>query len=605
MKRGVPLAAVLLFCTVLRAQPVEFSADAPPMVETGVPFRIEFTADAEVEEFTPPAFSGVNIIAGPTPSFGQRIHFENGQTAYQVTNSFTYMLQIDQPGMVTIPEAAVRVRGQQHRSRPIVIKAVSGETAAAQQESQQTDALAADDIFAKIIPNRTTVYKGEPIRVSLKIFSHSRFNNTEIQNIKCPAFNGFWSQEIPTSNRRWIREVYNNKLYETLLIREFQLFPQQSGTLSIDPMTASAVVQIVTEARQQSEFDHFFSGGPTIRNIPKELNSGSLRITVKDLPAGAPPGFREAVGQFSLQGGPGEIDIAANSAARYDLKISGTGNLPLIQAPTVEMPASFEQYTVQTTEDYNVGGDPFSGGKTFSIPFIARAEGEYTIPAVEFTYFDPQAENYKTLRTPDYTLRIGRDTGENPGRTPALVSGMNKEELEILGEDIRFIRLGDPQLRPGGTIFLGSWQFWTVLSALVAGFILAVVLLQRRSRLRGNAVLIRNRQAQKMALRRLKSAEKLMLAKDGPGFYDEMLKALWGYMSDKLNIPVARLSRDNVREGLFARGVETDLIEKYVQTIADSEYARYAPSEKIRIGDVYNTAVELISRMESKIQDAR
>ncbi len=347
--------------------------------------------------------------------------------------------------------------------------------------------------------------------------------------------------------------------------------------------------------------DDFFSGGPQIQEIPKELGSGTLRITVKEWPAGAPAGFQGAVGQFTLQGGPSLIEIAANSAANYDLKISGTGNLPLIQQPKVELPASFEQYTVKTTDGYNITGSTFSGAKEFSIPFIARAEGEYTVPPVEFTYFDPQAESYKTLRTPDYALRIGRDTGEGGTPNAGIVSGVNREELKILGEDIRFIRLGDPGLRPVGAVFLGSWGFWGLLLLLIVCFILAAVYLQKRSRLRSNATLVRNKRAQKVALKRLKNAEKLMLAKDGPGFYEEMLKALWGYMSDKLNIPVAHLSHDNVREGLFARGVEPEQIERYVQTIADCEYARYAPSERTRVGDVYNTAVELISRMESKI----
>jgi hypothetical protein len=611
IKLAVSLAAVLLFSgAALRAQQVEFTAAAPQMVEAGVPFRVEFTANAEVDEFTPPAFSGVNIIAGPSTSFGQNISIVGGKATRSVTNTYTYILLIDRPGTVTIPEATVRVRNEEHRSRPVRIEAVSGGTAAAEasggdpsvssgtQQPGQSSSLAADDLLLRMIPNRTSVYKGEPIRVSFKIYT--RVDLSSIHNIKYPAFNGFWSQEIPVAGQ-WMQETYNNKLYNAMVVREFLLLPQQSGTLSIDPLTMSAVAQIVTQSRRQSLMDDFFGGGPEILEIPKALSTGALQITVKDWPAGAPAGFNGAVGQFTMQGGPSQIEIGANSAANYDLKISGTGNLPLIQAPKVDMPASFEQYTLKTTDGYNVSGATFSGAKEFSIPFIARAEGEYTLSPVEFTYFDPQSESYKTLRTPDYALRIGRDTGEGGAPSSGLVSGVNKEELKILGEDIRFIRLGDPGLRPAGAVFLGSWGFWGVLLLLIAGFVLIAVYLQKRSRFRGNATLVRNKRAQKVALKRLKNAEKLMLAKDGPGFYEEMLKALWGYMSDKLNIPVAHLSRDNVREGLFARGVETEQIEKYVQTIADCEYARYAPSEKSQIGDVYNTAVELISRMESKI----
>ena len=613
----MPLLAVLmLFCTGLLAQQVEFVAGGPQMVEVGSAFRIEFTLTTHSQDqtpsgFDPPAFTGVNVIAGPTESRGQNISIINGRRSEIYTVSYSYVLSAPDEGRVSVPAASVTVGGKSYSSNSFQIEVVAGGAGAsgggqpgAQQrpqtqggQTQASSGLQKDDILLRIIPSRTTVYKGEPIRVQLKIYTRQELAGAG--DFKYPAFNGFWNQEIKVSDPGR-QEEYNGKLYHSQVLREFLLFPQQSGTLSIEQFSMSVVARIVTQNRRQSIFDDFFGGGPSVNDTQVNLTAGPIPITVKEWPAGAPAGFNGAVGQFKMEGGPNQIEIGANSSANFDVRISGSGNLPLITAPKIEMPTSFEQYTVKATDNYSVSGANISGGKTFSTPFIPRAEGEYTIPPVEFVYFDPAAERYVTLRTPNYTLRIGQDTGGG-NTSSGLVSGINKEDLKILGEDIRFIRITDPKLRRVGSIFLFSWKYWVVLVVIIALFIAALMYLQKQIRLRNNKTLVRNRRAQKVALRRLKAAEKNMLAKDSAGFYDEMLKALWGYMSDKLNIPVSNLSRDNVKEGLAAKGVESELIDRYIAAIAECEYMQYAPSDKTQIGDVYNSAVELISKMESKI----
>jgi hypothetical protein len=609
--KKIPLLAVmLLFCMGLRAQQVEFTAGAPRMIEAGTAFKVEFTLTTDSREATPsdfsgPAFSGVNVIAGPQSSSWESHTNINGRQSDSYVYVYTYVVSAPTEGTITVPGASVTVAGRSHTTQPLRIEVVATGTASGAQPGQpgqqgtgqNTTSLAKDDVLLRIVPNRTSVYKGEPIRVQLKIYT--RANLARISDVKYPAFNGFWNQEIPV-NDPGRQEEYNGKLYQSQVIREFLLFPQQAGTLSIEQFSMSALAQVVTQSRRQSLFDDFFGGGPQVLDIPLNLSAGPIPITVKEWPAGAPAGFNGAVGQFRLEGGPDRIDIPANSAANFDLRISGTGNLPLIAAPTIEMPASFEQYTVKTTDDFAPAGGNMSGSKTFSVPFIPRGEGEYAIPPVEFVYFDPATARYVTLRTSDYTLRIGQDTGG--GNTPSgLVSGTNKEDLKILGQDIRFIRIADPKLRRVGTAFLFSWGYWGALLLILIAFVAALAWLRKRIRLRNDRTLTRNRRAQKVALRRLKTAEKYMLAKDSAGFYDEMLKALWGYMSDKLNIPVSNLSRDNVKQGLADKGIESEWADRYISTIAECEYMQYAPSDKTQIGDVYNSAVELISKMESKI----
>ena len=610
--RRVPLLAVLmLFCTGLWAQSVDFVAGVPQMVEAGSPFRIEFTVSVNTANVTPTGFSGpdikgVNVIAGPTESRGQNISVINGRRSESY--SYTYVLVAESAGRLTVPPASVTVDGQKYNTKSMQIEVVAqgasqssqprpGQQNQGQAQGQSASGFQRDDVLLRAIPSRTSVYKGEPIRLVVKMYR--RWETAFQENLKSPALNGFWSQDI-NSQHEWQQEEYNGKLYQSLIIREYLLFPQQSGTLTIDQFSVPVIARIVTQSRRQSDFDLFFGGGPQIQDIPLQLNTHTLSIQVKDWPAGAPAGFTGAVGKFTMEGGSGQSEIAANSSGNYDIKISGSGNLPLVTAPAVEMPSSFEQYAVKTTDGYSANGANVNGSKTFSIPFIPRAQGEYTIPPVEFTYFDPSSARYVTLRIPNQTLTIGQDTGGG-NNSSGLVTGINKEDLKILGEDIRFIRIGNPKLRAVGSVFLFSTGYWLVLLLIIVLFIGAMIYLQKQIKLRNNKTLVRNKRAQKVALRRLKAAEKNMLLKDNAGFYDEMLKALWGYMADKLNIPVAHLSRDNVKEGLAEKGVEPELIDRYIAAIAECEYMQYAPSDKTQVGDVYNSAVELISKMESKI----
>ena len=599
-KKTAFLTAFLL-CWAGAAAQVEFTARAPQMVEAGTAFRVEFSLTTDNEKLTPtgfsaPDFAGLNVIAGPSSSHGKNASFVNGRRSESYTYyTYIYVVSVPDEGKITIGPASVTVDDKSYSTQPLQIEAVAGGSGAADPNTAGT--LAKDDVLVRIVPGRTAVYKGEPIRVQLKIYT--RTDLIGVQNARYPAFNGFWSQELNTTPQ-WVQETYNGKLYNSQVAREFLIFPQQAGTLSIEQFALSVVARIVTQGQRQSIFDDFFGGGPSIRDIPLELTAGPIPITVKELPAGAPAGFNGAVGQFRLEGGPSQLDIPANSSANFDVKISGSGNLSLIESPTITMPTSFEAYTVKTTDAYSPAGANITGSKTFSTPFIPRAEGEYTIPPVEFSYFDPTAGRYQTLRTQPYTLQIGQDAGGGNTAT-GLIGGVNREEVKILSEDIRFIRLGDPGFKKSGRTFLWSGVYWGIMAILISSFSLLLRYLRKQIRLRNDTTLVRNRKAQKVALRRLKTAEKYMLAKDGAGFYDEMLKALWGYLGDKLNLPAAELSRDRVQAELARRGVEPELTDRYTAAIAECEYRRYAPSGQEQIGDVYHQAVELISKMESKI----
>lgn len=601
------LLAFVMLGTAALGQSVEFTANAPRVVEVGEQFLVEFSLNAvpDRDKFVPPVFSGVNVVAGPTESQGQSVSIINGKRSTSVSFSYIYALRAERAGTITIPAVKTEVDGRAYSTRPVSIEVVAGGqssgagggTSGGGQNSQPSASLGKDDIVLKIIPSATNVYKGQPIKVSFKLYTRASLSG--IDNVKYPAFNGFWTQEIDVSNLRWQQETLNNRLYDARVIREFLIFPQRSGVLQIEQLSLSVIAQVVTQNRRQSMFDDLFGGGPSVQEVRRNLTAGPIRITVKDLPAGAPAGFSGAVGQFTMTGGVSAAEIAANSSANYDITISGSGNLPLINAPKLELPGSFEPYPVKSTDNYNAVGNNISGSKTFSVPFIARAEGEYTIAGVPFSYFDPSTGRYVTLQTRETTVKIGKDMGGNA--SAGIVSGVSKEDLKILGDDIRFIRIGNPELRAIGSVFLWSWSYLLLLLLIVAAFVVTLIYMQKRIRFNSNTTLVRNKRAHKIALKRLKSAEKSMLAKNNAQFYEEMLKGLWGYMSDKLNIPVANLSRDNVKEGLAAKGVGPELSDRYITIIAECEYARYAPSAATQVGDVYNSAVELISKLESVI----
>ena len=400
----------------------------------------------------------------------------------------------------------------------------------------------------------------------------------------------------------WQRETLNGKVYDAKIIREVLLYPQQAGLLHIEQFSLNAVAQIVmqTSPRGQSLFDDFFGGGQTVQEVRKNLSTAPVAITVKDFPAGAPASFNGAVGQFQMSGGIDKKTMSANASDNFTLKISGSGNLPLIQAPTVEMPTSFEQYNKKTTESLAHNANGITGYRQFEYPFIARAEGEYEIAPVEFTYFDPAKKQYITLSTARLPINVAPDAGG--GAAAQVVTGLSKEDVKLLGQDIRFIKLGRGNLHLQGRPFMGGTLYFVLLAAIVGLFAAAYVALRKRIRDRQNAVLMRGKRANKVAVQRFRAAAKFMQEENRHAFYEEMLRALWGYMSDKFNIPVANLTKENVREELNKRGVSQELSQSFSEIISQCDEAQYSPLAGARMSDVYNAGVDFISKLESVIK---
>ncbi len=610
-------SAVLLFAgAVLNAEAadkVTFEASSPLTVAVGEAFRVEFSLNAEPDKdtFVAPSFEGFDVLAGPSVSKGSSISIINGSMTKTYSYNLTYVLLAQQAGNFTIGSAQIAADGTTYRTQPLPIEVVQetgsqgggsgGRDADRTQENEASNnaqrQVASDDILLRAIVSRTSVFKGEPLRVTFKLYE--RVNVVGYDGVKFPSFNGFWAQELDTDNTPRRRETYNGKVYETLVAREFLLYPQQSGTLTIDPAELTAVAQVVVQSRN---IDPFFGGGHEVYNVPRKVQSQRVTVAVKPLPAGAPASFNGAVGRFSLDATLPPDRIAANSASTYTVKIAGSGNLTFVQAPKLTLPTSFEQYNVKTTESINASTSGISGYRQFEYPFIARAEGTYEIEPVEFTYFDPERMQYTTLRTKPLTLDVTPDASGNNGAPVVQGRGMSKEDVRLLGQDIRFIKLGNPQLRIDRKPFLFGTAYWLLLTAIVLAFGGTYLTLRHRIRERQNVALVRGKRANKVAVQRFRAAKHYMEEQNRHAFYEEMLRALWGYMSDKFNIPVANLTKENVREELHKRGVPAEQSQRFTAIVTLCDEAQYSPVASSQMSDVYAEGVDFISRIESAIK---
>ncbi len=605
---------LLLFVPFMVLAQSPFSVKAPNVVAVGEPFRVEFTSTEEMKDFIAPAFDGFNVIAGPTVSTSSNIEYINGKLNRSQQFTYTYVLVAEKEGNNQIGAATATIGGSDISTKvlPIEVAKENGGNAAAtgngsSQGSAGTTArssqgsIASDDILLRATASRNSVYVGEPILVQLKLYTRAQVSG--ISNVKLAAFNGFWNQELPAKQIDLQRETYNGKIYDAGVIKEFLVFPQKSGTLEIEQMSLDAMATVVIEGgRGASLFDNVFGMSQQVANVPKSLKTSPIKIDVKSLPTGAPASFNGAVGSYTIKGGINQDKISANGSNVITLTVSGKGNFPLIGTPTIDLPGSFELYPSKAVDNYSTVTSNIQGSKTFEFPFIARAEGEYDLSPIEFSYFDPTKASYVTLSTESFKLDVLKDvSGSSSASSGGIVSGVSKEDLKILGKDIRFIKVGDHDLVAKNNFFITSWSYILLLLLIAAIFAGTIIYMNKRIKELRDTVKLKNKKANKVALSRLKRARKFMDDKMDSEFYSEMLRALSGYVGDKLNIEVARLSKDTIRDEMLSRNVSVEDIEQLLATISDCEFAQYAPMTDVKMSDVYNKTLQLIGRLESKL----
>lgn len=583
---------------------VSFTASAPDAVAVGDQFRLSYTITTKkVRDFQAPSMKGFDVLMGPSRSEQSSVQSINGKTTSTSRITFTYILMANAEGEYTIPGASITADGNQMISNSVNIKVLPRDNAASSQGGGNVSAngrgkaIANNDLFITATVNKTNVYEQEAFLLTYKIYTAVDLRMFE--NVKLPDFKGFHSQEVELpNNRRWGLEHYKGRNYQTTIYCQFVLFPQQSGKLTIEPARFDASIAQMLEV--DDPFEAFFNGGNNYVEIKKTLMTPRLEINVKPLPTGKPADFSGGVGEFELSSSVSTTQVKTNDAVTLKIVISGTGNLKLLSDPTIEFPADFEVYDPKVDNKSRLTNEGLSGSKVIEYLVIPRTAGIYKIPSVKFSYFDIKSRSYKTLSTEEYTINV--DKGE--GNAQQVISNFtNKEDLKVLNEDIRFIKQGDVELTKKGEFFYGTTSYWMFYIIPAFIFIVFFVIYRKRIAANSNIAHMRTKKANKVAVKRLKLAGKLLSENKKNEFYDEVLKALWGYISDKLNIPLSRLSKDNVEEELQNYGVKEELIQEFIAALNNCEFARFAPGNDNQAMDkVYTASLEVISKMENSIK---
>ncbi len=604
--------AVLLFAGFSAFAQNTFTVDAPRVVGQDELFRVVFTADGEIENFTNPTVTGAEIYGGPSPSRMQSTQIINGQRSERLEINYTFILRPTGEGIVKISPASATIGGKVYTTRELSIEVVKGESnqsgsqrsqgeatgnAAAKPQSSASE-VSSKDIFLKLSFSKTKVVKGEPVIATLKLYT--RVPVAGFEDIRFPVFNGFWNQEIETpQNINFERENVDGQIYNSAVLRKYMLLPQQTGDLVVKPAEMICQVQVRnTQARSRSIFDDFFDSGYQI--VKKRVSSAETVIKVSPLPSGAPASFGQGVGTFSLDVKLSRDSVKAHEAGSLIVTVQGSGNLNLIEAPKVEFPADFELYDVKTKNNYNYGSNGISGSKTFEYPFIPRSEGEYEVPPVEYSYYDVKSNRYVTLKSLPVTIKVAK--GDNVVGTGTLVQGVSKQAVANLGEDIRYIQQGNPDLFAKGKFFVGSIGFFIAVAIILLLYVVVYMLLDKRAKLRGDVVRTRNRKANKVARKRLKLAQEYMQQNLRSPFYEELHKALLGYISDKLAIQFADMQRDTIKETMEAKKVSQANIGEFMQLLDDCEMARYSmESGEGEMAAQYAKAINVISNLEGEL----
>ncbi len=611
MKKHVLILLLTLVATSVFADDIRFTVSAPSEVEVGDRFQVQFKVNSkDVSNFSAPNFKGFQVLYGPSQSSSSSMQWINGRMTSSSSITYTYTLLCDKDGTYTIESASIEHDGKPLKSRPVTIKVHplgNGESSqptnpGGQSRRQITrpmttgSNISTKELFMTATANKTTVYEQEAILLTYKIYT--LVNLTQLDG-KLPSLNGFQIQELPLPrNKQFQIEQYNGRNYRTVVWSQYLLFPQKSGELVIPSITYEGVVQEVNP--NIDPIEAFFNGTGGVIDTKKKITTPRVVINVKPL-ADKPAGFSGGVGHFTVESSINSTSVPANEAINLKVKVKGTGNMKLISTPTVGFPNDFETYDAKVTDNFSITAAGLQGTREFEYLAVPRIPGEYTIPPVEFVYFDVAAKEYKTVKTDSYTINVTPGKG---GSDKTVADYTNTQRaVDRIGTDISHIKRGETVLRSDKETFFATSYYWLYYIISLAVFGVMVFAANKMRLNNANVARSRGKKANKIATKRLKLAAKLLKERKRDEFYDEVMKALWGYIADKLNMPQAELNKDNVRMKLEGKDVESVLIDEFIEALNNCEFARYAPgSDDTAMDAVYDSAMSVISKMENKIK---
>ena len=598
------LLLFILQCNTLFAQDVIFKASAPKGVVKNEQFRLTYTVNKEGKELRLPSdMEGFDILFGPSVSSSYSTQIINGKSTSQSSFSYTYILTAPEEGSFTIGPASIVINGSNYKSNSVTINVLPPDKDADKSQSGQSASPSSaveiknTDAFIRAIVSKNRIYEQEGFMVTFKLYT--TLDVVNFGRIEFPEFEGFLVEELDIpSNQQLQLEHYNGKNYYTADLRKTLLFPQRSGKMTIP----SGRLEMIFSVPSGKKISSFFGMQEVNVDVKKPMITNPVSIDVTALPSGKPSSFNGAVGSFTFKSSISTDKISANEPVTIKLEISGTGNQKLIQNPEVEFPTNFELYDPTIDNALIPSANGFNGTRTIEYLVIPRYEGDYSIPPIEFSYFDINSRSYKTVKSPTYSLTVLKG---DPSKATASSSYVNQQEVRV-EQDIRYIKTEEPTFINTDNFFVGSWRYWVWYIIPFVLLCVFFIVYRKQMKLNANIVLMRNRRANKVAKRRLKRAENYLKKHDKSNFYNEVLQALWGYFSDKLSIPGANLTRSNIGAELSRYGVDETLIERFIKILDTCEFARYAPVESsVAMDEIYQEASDAIGKMENILKSKK
>jgi len=601
MRRGYYiLSFLLLWSTVLFAQGGKFTAAvSSSQVATGDELQVDFTATGGASDFNAPDFAGFQVLSGPVVS--QAYIDNNGVTTN--TTTYSYILIAVKEGTFTIGAASVNVNFRRMQTVPLHVKVIKGQSLQQMQQQQVQNAPVNSSkdlqkaVFLVAELDKSHAYQGEQLTLTYKLYF--RVDLMGFSSDKGPDLNGFWNQDVkkagPITSKDVKTGTYKGQKFDYVVIKQTVLFPEHSGDLVIDPFALNVGVRYQAQSNSGDVFDKMFGGEMKEEQI--EVKSEPVTVHVMPLPdAGRPAGFSGAVGNFTVAADVDKKELKANETMNYNLKISGTGNLSLINAPNINPPADFEKYDPKVTDNITVDVAGTSGSRQYTYLLIPRHQGDFTLAPPGFSYFNPVSRRYVTLPAKSYAIKV------NKGDAVANSAVFNsQQDVKVLDKDIRYIKTSSPDLYKDGEGFYGSTGFYLLL--LLGPLAFAGAFLYRRwdDEQNSDPVRLKSRQANKIAAKHLANANKQLIAGDKKAFYEAVARGLYGYLSDKLNIPVADLNKENITAQLKLKGLDDSTINQLDDTMDLCEMARFAPVTSISEQQVFDKAKNTINEIENKI----
>lgn len=599
MKRSSIFLICLFVACACFSQVIRVSA--PSRVEAGENFRVSFKVTTQdVDDFRSGLHSTdvVEVIAGPYTSSESSFQMVNGHTSSSSSITYTYTLYAAKSGVYNIPAAHARVGGKQISSRPAKVTVVGsaqgrGNNSPKMHEDDNYQphmkaagsAISGRDLFIKVSANKKKVYEQEPILLTYKVYT--LVDLTQLEG-KMPELTGFHTQEIPLPQQKSFHiERVNGKPYRTVTWSQYVMYPQMTGKMEIPSITFKGIV--VQQNRSVDPFEAFFNGGSGYVEVKRNIVAPSIKIDVLPLPH-KPANFSGGVGKFNISAQLNKNELKAGDPLSLRIVVGGIGNLKLIKQPVVNFPKDWDKYDPKVTDKTKLTSNGLEGNMIYDILAVPRNQGHYTIPPVELTYYDTSLNQYKTIKTQSFEIEVAKGDGSRSS-----VVDYSKDQPK----DIKDIKKGDAELHSVDNFFFGSVGYLMSLLIPFVAFVALLVIFRKRAIDNADLVKMKGKKANKIATKRLRQANKLMLAGKSNEFYDEVLRALWGYVGDKLNMPAEKLSRENISEKLQSHNVDDNTISKFVSAIDDCEMMRFAPGDpEGNMNKTFESAMTAIMEIE-------